>query len=327
MSRNYASVYLTIWSDPDFRALPWKAQWLYFTMLTHPTLSACGVMDWRESRLVNMAENITVRELRDAAWQLGERRLIAVDPDTEEALVRSFVRHDGTLKSPNMTKKMVGEYGAIASVKLMELVTIEARRAVEEHPDWKGVELVVPITKQFPNSSGNPSDLVPDWFHFSSETVPDSFQNRSLKTGSKTGNPSDLVSPLHLHQHPIDKSIEGDASDDEEAGSKEGGSSEPTTTTKRKRPSTPIPANWKPSDSHASKARELGLDLQWQADQFRDKNLAKDNRYVDWDKAFFTWLRNAARFEQRDGTSKLAPAQNWLDNLPVVGPGHPRLED
>lgn len=90
-------------------------------------------------------------------------------------------------------------------------------------------------------------------------------------------------------------------------------SDEPTTTQSkggRKRPSTPIPANWKPSDSHASKAKELGLDLQWQADQFRDKNLAKDNRYVDWDKAFFTWLRNAAKFAERDGVKRGKPVND-----------------
>lgn len=297
MARSYASVYLTIWSDPDFRELSWDAQWLYFVMLTHPTLTTCGVMDWRESRLANMADGVTVRSLREAAWQLGQRRLIAVDPDTEEALVRSFVRHDGTLKSPNLAKALVREYGGIASLKLMELVSIEVRRAVGENPDWKGCDLVEQITKQFTEPIWNPSELVPDWFHDGSESVPNRFENRSLKTAQKTGNPSDLVSPPHPHPHPVSKDTEG-------ADSAE---SLPAPTQTRKKPLRSFPANWEPKDSHRVKAQELGLDISWEAEQFKDKSIAKDSKYSDWDRAFFTWLRNSAKYAQRDGLTQKKP--------------------
>ena len=284
MARSYASVYLTIWSDPDFRELSWDAQWLYFVMLTHPTLTTCGVMDWRESRLANMADGVTVRSLREAAWQLGQRRLIAVDPDTEEALVRSFVRHDGTLKSPNLAKALVREYGGIASLKLMELVSIEVRRAVGENPDWKGCDLVEPITKQFTEPIRNPSELVPDWFHDGSESVPNRFENRSLKTTQKTGNPSDLVSPPHPHPHPVSKDTEG-------ADSAE--SSKPARPASRKRP---FPADWKPTEAHSKRARELGIDLSWEATKFQDSALANGRTYLDWDRAFSNWLSRAKEF-------------------------------
>lgn len=308
--RSYASVYLTIWSDPDFRELPWDAQWLYFVMLTHPTLSACGVMDWRESRLASMADGVTVRSLREAAWQLGQRRLIAVDPDTEEGLVRSFVRHDGPLKSPNLTKALVREYGGIASLKLMELVSVEVRRAVEEDPSLKGCDLVWPITKQFADATGNPSDLVPDWFHIGSESVPDQFEIGSLKTGQKTGNPSDLVLPPHPHPHPVSK-------DTEEADSDESSSARQTS---RKKPSTSLPENWAPKESHYVKAQELGLDMSWEAEQFRDKAIAKDYKYVDWDRAFSAWMRSSAQYAQRDGltTRSKQTSDDPYAYLPVI---------
>ena len=145
-------------------------------MLTYPTLNSCGVMEWREAKLIRMTQGVNVQELREAAWQLGQRQLIAVDPDTEEALVRSFVRHDGGLKSPNMAKGIVREHGAIASQTLMALVSREVRRAVEEHPDWKGVGEVGAVTKQFLHVEVNPSDLVPIWFQEVPGTLPIWFQ-------------------------------------------------------------------------------------------------------------------------------------------------------
>ncbi|WP_276670258.1 hypothetical protein [Schaalia cardiffensis] len=45
MGNEYRMVFTTIWTDPDFRRLSESAQRLYMLMLTHPSLSACGVLD------------------------------------------------------------------------------------------------------------------------------------------------------------------------------------------------------------------------------------------------------------------------------------------
>ena len=201
MAKTQANIYLTIWTDPDFLTLPPNAKLLYFVLLTHPTLNYCGVADWRENRLATMTGGLTIDELRHAAWQLGKRRMLAVDPDTEEVLVRSFVRHDGVLKQPNTTKGMVREYGAIMSLKLRELVTLETRRAVAENPEWKGGVFTEPITKQFPGSSGYAGEMVPDWFEMASgnptgNTSVDPTPNPSGNpTGIPSRNPS--VDPKH----------------------------------------------------------------------------------------------------------------------------------
>lgn len=164
MGNEYRMVFTTIWADPDFKALSESAQRLYMLMLTHPSLSACGVLDWREPKLAAFAADSDVRKLRAAAYELGWAGFIAIDPDTEEALVRSFVRHDGKLKSPNPTRAVVKAYGAIGSRKLMQIVSVEVRRACEEHPEWKGIPFAGEIIKQFPEADSNPSEMVPDWF-------------------------------------------------------------------------------------------------------------------------------------------------------------------
>ncbi len=266
MAREYARVKITIWTDPDFRAVSEAAQRLYFLLLTSPSTNLCGVSDWRESRLRALASNSTVDGLRNAAWELGEANLIAIDPDTEEVLIRSFVRHDGVLKSPNMTAALVKDYASIASQKLMALVSRETRRAFDENPDWKGREAALPVTKQFPDAEGNPFEMVPDWFRNGSETVPS-------ETPQKQGNPSKMVPPS-LNPHPS-------ASLQVESGAARA---------PRKRPARTLPDDWQPNDTHRAKATAEGLDLHRAVESFRNHARANDRRLVDWNAGFSNWL-------------------------------------
>lgn len=188
MARLQANIYLTIWTDIDFRQLTTDAQWLYFTMLTHESLNYCGVMDWRPARLAALNADMTIPRIQQAAWELAQKRLVAVDPDTEEALVRSFVRHDGVLKYPNTTKGLVRQYGGIASMMILELVSLEVRRAIKEQPDLKGNPIAEQVAKQFTEPKTNPSDWVPKWFQNTSN-------KNQTEMGAEKGEPIEMSSP------------------------------------------------------------------------------------------------------------------------------------
>lgn len=259
MAREYARVKLTIWNDPDFRRCSADAQWLYFTMLTHPTINSCGVMEWREAKLVKIADGMTVPRLRHAAWELGQVGFIAVDVDTEEALVRSFVRHDGVLQSPNMTRALVREHAAIASLEIMALVSREVRRGLTEHPEWKGAETAEPVRKQFPDATWNPSRMVPEWF-----------QNGSNLDPPKTGEPFQNGSPLPSTLNPQPSPTERGAT--------------------RKRAAHTLPEDWKPNAKHVEQALAKGLDVHSLASRFRNWAEASDKRYVSWDATFRNWI-------------------------------------
>lgn len=280
MSRDYASVYLTIWNDPDFRGLPADAQWLYFAMLTHPSLSSCGVMEWREARLIKLTADMTVERLRHAAWELGERRLVAVDPDTEEALVRSFVRHDGVLKSPNITKKMVREHATIGSLKLMFLVSREVRRGVEEHPEYRGAGAAEPVAKQFPEGFGNPFDWVPIWFQKGSREV-----TPKIGEGFHLGSPT--LTPTLTH-------TSSDVWVDAPAKPKR---------TRKAQEATQIPDDWHPTQEHIERAHAYGLDIDDEAENFR-LNAETNGRWSSaWNSAFTTWLKKSREFKEKAQTT------------------------
>lgn len=161
MAREYAKVKVTIWADTDFRSLSPAAQHLYFLLLTSPTLNMAGVCDWRPSRLAKMAQGWTPKKVRDAAAELEAARFALFDDDTEEALCRSFVRHDGVLKSPNLTTAMVKDYAGIGSPKLLSALANEVHRAAEDNPEWKGLDSASEIlSKPIPKGS----ETVPEEF-------------------------------------------------------------------------------------------------------------------------------------------------------------------
>lgn len=314
MGNEYRMVFTTIWADPDFKALSESAQRLYMLMLTHPSLSACGVLDWREAKLAAFAADSDVRTLRRAAYELGRGGFIAVDPETEEALVRSFVRHDGKLKSPNPTRAVVKAYGAIGSRKLMQIVSVEVRRAAAEHPEWKGIPFAEEITKQFPEADSNPSEMVPEWFaepfEMGSDSVRNGFEMGSDFDTPKKAEPFEMSSHIRITDKPVTEettSLIEVASANAEA---------PTRTTRRKKPSTPIPDDWQPTEEHHTQAAALGIDLAAEAAKFKRDALAKDRRYVRWDQAFGNWLARANDFTPRRTPQQPATTservQGWL---------------
>lgn len=73
----------------------------------------------------------------------------------------------------------------------------------------------------------------------------------------------------------------------------------PGSATQRKRARlTERPENWAPNEGHRRRASELGVDVTFQADQFCSFHDSKGNLFVNWDRAFWTWLGNAREFSK-----------------------------
>ena len=73
--------------------------------------------------------------------------------------------------------------------------------------------------------------------------------------------------------------------------------------TRRRKPKTPIPADWLPTDKHQESAHKRSLHLHNEAEKFRGHALANDRRQSDWDAAFGNWLISAEEFASRRGGS------------------------
>lgn len=136
MARTYARIKVGIWHDDTFRSLSSHAQHLYFTLLTDPDLSYCGIADWRPKRISGKAEAWLPESVEVAACELADKRMVLFCDDTEEALVRSFVRHDGVLQNAKLAVSAANAVGSISSNALRSIVVGELRRAKKENPEW-----------------------------------------------------------------------------------------------------------------------------------------------------------------------------------------------
>jgi hypothetical protein len=136
----FAQIRPEMWIDDEWRALTMPAQHLYLLLLTDPERSYVGLVDWKPARIVQRASEWSVLELMRAAVELSVAHFLVFDQDTEEVLVRSFMRHDGLLAQPRMAVSVANAFGMIGSNKIRAVVVHELLRLKKESPDLPGWE-------------------------------------------------------------------------------------------------------------------------------------------------------------------------------------------
>ena len=123
MARKEARLFTSIWSDrDDFCVLPAHAQRVYFLALSQPDLSYCGVLSYTAHRWAALASDTTAKSIRSAVTTLTERGYFLTDETTEEVLIRSFIRHDGILRSPNLIVAMGYDWERVHSEGLRKAI-------------------------------------------------------------------------------------------------------------------------------------------------------------------------------------------------------------
>lgn len=139
MARSYAPLLTTIWADDDFRALSGAAQRLYLLALSQPNVSYAGVVAFTARRWARMAADTTSSDIDKAIAELEAARFLLFDDDTEELFVRSFVKHNGVLRQPQLRTAMRRAFGeilspAIRAAFLQEVPDQEKQALAQAHP-------------------------------------------------------------------------------------------------------------------------------------------------------------------------------------------------
>lgn len=123
-----------MWSDDDFRALKGEEQRVFMLSLTQPGLSYCGVVPLTLKRWAQLSADSTAPKLKRTIRSLVIHRYVVADWDTEELLIRSFLRHDGILDSPNMARATVKDFANVGSKLLRAVIVVEVFRLLNEEP-------------------------------------------------------------------------------------------------------------------------------------------------------------------------------------------------
>lgn len=273
MARDYANIQVSIWGNPDVRALPPLQQWLYVQLWTHPDLSYAGVIDWRPGRLVApLSAGSTADSINALVPLLVERRFVVVDEKTEELFLRSYFRHDGLLKQRTLPVSMVNAYSATGSNMIRAAIIHELKRLRTEHPDWHAwkVPQVLSILKHPAADPSVEGRIYPE------------------VEGGLEGKPNPEVAPPHT--------LTATDTDTEAIASA------------RRKPEVRLPTDWVPTANHYELARSLHVDVAKQADAFRDHATTHDRHAANWNGAFTTWLKKSKPSAQ----SSVRPKDEWM---------------
>ncbi|KWX66826.1 hypothetical protein [Mycobacterium sp. NAZ190054] len=136
--KNHAEINLDIWGDEPWMDLTPLAQHLYFVLWTSPQLSYCGSGEWKPAKIATRARGWTRAAVEAAAAELSRELFLIVDADTEEYLLRSWIKHDGIWRKPNMAVSMANARADLASRTLRGVIVHEVRKIREREPNVAG---------------------------------------------------------------------------------------------------------------------------------------------------------------------------------------------
>lgn len=300
MARSYARLWTEMWVREDWRRLSVEAQHLYLVLLSSPTLSYCGMADWRPGRIASNAAGWTAEDVQRAGKELSDALFLVIDESTEEALIRTFVRHDGVMKEARVAVSMCNAYAAMSSSTLRGVVVHELQRLWLTDSDLKGWRTVDgkrgKAQELLTNPSIDPASLPKIWPY--------------------VGPTEDLDRPSVGPSLPVvstKASAYPGPTEDLRRGS---------TSPEPKPLVLPLPDEWWPSEDDVTwvEGRRPDLDVMRVAEIFREHQRAKGAQRADWSSAFREWvLKERAPVAQGAGSvgSPAAPANEkpkWCGN-------------
>lgn len=130
MARNYATIATAIWRPgSDFLDLSDNAQRIYFMLITQPDITAAGVLSLNLKRWTGRSADGSRDKLLAGLRELQAARFLVYDEETEEVLIRTFVKWDGgwqnqkrrpvieraamEVESPGLRRVMAAEFGRL----------------------------------------------------------------------------------------------------------------------------------------------------------------------------------------------------------------------
>lgn len=128
--RNYGRFTTTIWRDPDFTSLTQQLQAVYFMLGTQPDISAAGLLAMTTGRWAKLSADVTKGELEKQIRALADHPAahLVVDEDTEEVLVRKFIKFDEGWKNSKRMPVVIDAIHAVTSPQIRDAAVDELLR-------------------------------------------------------------------------------------------------------------------------------------------------------------------------------------------------------
>ncbi|MEV1294482.1 hypothetical protein [Pseudonocardia sp. NPDC049635] len=308
-----ARIKTAIWSDRDFIGLPMDAQWLYVVLLSQPGLNQAGVLTIPRRMWANLAGDDDGPDRIAHAWKvLEDRRYVISDDETDELLIRSYIRNDVAQGAPGPFVAALAAATATASPKLRavllsELLRLDREQLAAKKPARYGEVPYVAWQRAVTDLGGDPGSAVPDT---GSGAMPDTSRNAmSEPPGHAMSEPSS-----HAMTHAMPNAIEVEVEVEERGSVGNGVTSvgavadapDAPATDEPKKPKrapaergTRLPEDWLPTRELVDWARERvpAVDTRHETEKFRNYwHAASGAKGVkrDWSATWRNWMLSAS---------------------------------
>jgi hypothetical protein len=118
MARTHARILASVWTDEDWRALTRDGQWAYVLLVSQPQINNCGVLHLALKRWVRLARGMKIDDVKHALAELEYAHFVVCDNETDEILVRSFIKHDRIERQPNLVTAAKRQFHEIESHRI-----------------------------------------------------------------------------------------------------------------------------------------------------------------------------------------------------------------
>lgn len=147
MAREYARYLARTHRDDDWHRLTTAHHDCYMALLSDEDISWAGVAPYLPSRFAKLASDLNEKKVLRLWADLDAARMLVVDREAGEVLVRTFLRHDNVLAKPNLTKAFVRAFEKVRSEPIRRVIRSELGKLYEDYPDlagWKQLEELLP---------------------------------------------------------------------------------------------------------------------------------------------------------------------------------------
>lgn len=302
--RSHGRILVSIWRDRDFIARSVAAQRCYMMLLAQKDINNAGVQPLMVRKWAKASEETAEADIVRALNELQAHRFVCYDTDTEELLIRSFIRNDGIAKQPNVLKNALRVAPQTESPRLRAALADELdslRRkdasevASEIRPEGFGNPFETLPGSETENPRSNPSETLPEGFN------PSGTLREPCGDGVGEGVTKQVISPF-VGSHSLVETSENN-----------------------EKRMILIPDDWAPNDLHRAKYQRPDIDEF--ADSFRDHAASTGRRChgrAGWDAAFSNWVRKSKQRSANGSTTDARVAQAQALKLVQPPTGFPR---
>lgn len=157
--RTHGRLLVSIWRDKDFIVRSVEAQRCYMMLLAQKDVNNAGVQPLMIRKWARGCEATSEDDIVRALNELQGARFVCYDVETEELLIRSFIRNDGIVKQPNVLKNALRVAEQTESPRLRQALSDELENLGRKDASEVASRMVV---EGIGNPFENPSETLPE---------------------------------------------------------------------------------------------------------------------------------------------------------------------